>query len=403
MTNPRRFLPLLFAIAAAGCGEAARENPRSGHEGEAPAAASPEAAADGPACVRIAPEMLRDLRITTARAESRAGGEGVTALGELQVNEDAYAEVGSLLTARVGRVLASPGESVKEGQPLLELESVEVGKARSDYLAARARIVLARKSLERKRSLSGEQIAPARELQEAEAEAMSSEATARAARTTLLAMGLSEAEVDGIGDGSGKEAESLLLRAPIAGTVLERNAVRGQLADPQRTLFRIADLSRLWLTVHAFERDAVRVKVKTSARVSFPALPGRPFSGSVTLIGQQVDVSSRTILVRIEMANADGALRPGMSATAWLPIGDPGAVVTAVPAASLQRLAAGWCVFIPRDDKAFEIRSVGRGRDLGGDVEVLSGLQPQETVVVDGAFLLKAEADKARGGGGHDE
>jgi cobalt-zinc-cadmium efflux system membrane fusion protein len=89
-----------------------------------------------------------------------------------------------------------------------------------------------------------------------------------------------------------------------------------------------------------------------------------------------------------------------MSATVWLPVGE-GAPVIAVPAAALQRLDDKWCVFVPKAEGTFEVRAVGRGRDLGGEVEILSGLEAGATIVVDGAFLLKAEAEKARGGGGH--
>jgi cobalt-zinc-cadmium efflux system membrane fusion protein len=113
-----------------------------------------------------------------------------------------------------------------------------------------------------------------------------------------------------------------------------------------------------------------------------------------------VDPGSRTIPVRLEVANADGRLRPGMSATVWLPVGDEGRLL-AVPAASLQRLHEAWCVFLPRGEGRFEARRVGRGRDLGGEVEILSGIAAGETVVVEGAFLLKAEGEKAESEGAH--
>jgi membrane fusion protein, heavy metal efflux system len=83
-----------------------------------------------------------------------------------------------------------------------------------------------------------------------------------------------------------------------------------------------------------------------------------------------------------------------------LPIGDGGTLLS-VPVAALQRLHDAWCVFIPREKGRFEVRTVGRGRDLGGEVEVVSGLTAGETVVVEGAFLLKAEGEKAEGEGGH--
>ena len=92
-----------------------------------------------------------------------------------------------------------------------------------------------------------------------------------------------------------------------------------------------------------------------------------------------------------------------MSATARLALGDETTTIVAVPGASLQRLHKGWCVFLPKSEGAFEVRPVGRGRDLSGEVEVVSGLAPGETVVVDGAFLLKAEAERSRGEGEHHE
>ncbi len=347
----------------------------------------------------IDPEMLRDLRITTAPAEARTAAEGVTVLGEVKVNEDAYSEVGAAIASRVVRVLASPGDRAKAGQPLAVLESPELGKARAAYVSARARAQLARRSLERKRDLVDERIVAGRELQEAEAEAAAADAELRAARGALAALGVEGEDAAN----KGPVDPRFTLRSPIAGTVLERSIVQGQMTEAGKTLFRVGALDRLWLTVHAFERDAIRVKSGAAARITFPALPGQNVSGTVTLVGSQVDTSSRTIPIRLEVENSDGALRPGMSATAWIPLGDAGEVIVAVPNAALQRTQEGWSVFLPREKGVFEVRSVGRGRDLAGEVEVVSGLQPGELVVVDGAFLLKAELEKKRGSGDHHE
>jgi cobalt-zinc-cadmium efflux system membrane fusion protein len=342
--------------------------------------------------------MLRDLHITVAKADSRPAGEGVNLLGEVGVNEEAYAEVGSTVASRAVRILASPGDSIRRGQPLVELLSLELGRARADYESARARAELARASLARKRVLAG-RVVPLREVQEAEANALAAEADLRAALASLRALGLSE------GDLRSQSASGalLVLRSPIAGTIIERHVVAGQMTDPSKPLFRIGDLSNLWLTVHAYERDAVRVRVGSVARVSFPALPGRSFTGTVALVGRQVDSASRTIPVRIEIENSGEVLRPGMSAAAWVRLGDAGGTVVAVPVASLQRIQDDWRVFIPKREGTFEMRTVERGRDLGGEVEIVSGLRPGESVVVEGAFLLKAEGEKARGEAEHHE
>jgi membrane fusion protein, heavy metal efflux system len=382
-------VPLLFGCRRTDPAPASSERPQST---KAAAAQKPEAGV-----IRIESEMMRDLRITTAQAESRRGGEFARLLGEIRVNENAYAEVGAPVVARVVSLRASPGDTVARGQPLAALQSPELGRARADFQSARAHLELSRQTLARKQDLAKESIVPLREVQEAEAAVTAAEAELRAARAALVTLG---APTDDAPDG--RSGSEFILRSPVAGTVIERRAAQGQMADPSGALFRIANLQTVWLTVHAFERDAVRIEPGTAAQVSFAAMPNRPFAGRVSYIGSEVNAESRTVSVRIDIENRDRVLRPGMSATAVIPVGETGQPLVSVPAAALQHLENEWVVFIPKDASRFEIRRVGRGRDLAGEVEVLSGLKSGETVVVDGSFLLKSEADKARGEGAHE-
>ncbi len=378
---------LVLALLMTACNKSSEEK-QTPKPVQASAAGSTEPSSEH--SLRIKPEMLRDIRVTTAPVEVRPGGEGVQLLGELKVNEVAYAEVGTPIACRVVSVIASPGQAVRKGQELAILQCVEIGKTRAEFITAQTRLDLARKIFERKRSLATENIVPAREVQEAEASMATADAEVRAARAGLRALGAGEESSD---------SSELVLRSPISGTVIERTALQGQMAVPSQPLFRIGDMSKLWLVVHAFERDAVRLTLGSTARVSFAALPGRAFTGNVTLIGKQVDASSRTIPVRIEVTNSDQLLRPGMSATAWVPVGKSSEKVIAVPVAALQRIENEWLVFLPTGKDTFEMRRVGRGRDLGTEIEIVSGLKAGERVVVEGAFLLKAEAEKARSEG----
>jgi len=372
------------------------DRPPTSAQQPAPEAKTADAAKPEAGVLRIEPGMMRDLRVTTAQAELRRGGEFARLLGEIHVNENAYAEVGAPVVARVVSLRASPGDAVTRGQPLAHLQSPELGRARADFQSGRARLELARQALARKQDLAKENIVPLREVQEAEAAVTAAEAEARAARAALVTLGAAE-------DPSGPETGStFVLRSPLAGTVIERRIAQGQMVQPSSPLFRVANLDTVWLTVHAFERDAVRIRPGTTAQVSFAAIPNRPFSGRVSHIGSEVNAESRSISVRIDIQNPDRVLRPGMSATAAIPVDESGQPLVSVPAAALQRLENEWVVFVPKDTAAFEIRRVGRGRDLGGEVEVLSGLKSGETVVVDGSFLLKSEADKARGEGSHE-
>jgi cobalt-zinc-cadmium efflux system membrane fusion protein len=383
-----------MCLALAGCGRRAEDTAKPATA--APDTGTPDVHKEDPNTVEVDAGMLRDLRITTRPVESRTGGDLVMLLGELMVDQRAYAEVSTPVAARVTRVLVNAGDPVRSGQTLVELTSPELGRERAEYLSASARLRLAEAALERKRGLAVEKIVPLREVQEAESAAGEARAALRASRADIAAFGV-EPPSD---DGDGATSSIFVLRSPVAGSVIERSAVIGQMLDPATPAFRIGNLATLWLTVHAFERDAVRVQRGVVARVSFPALPGQDFQGTVTMVGRHVERDSRTVPVRIDVKNTANLLRPGMSATATLPVGETGAAILTVPVASVQRVRDEWCVFLPKDASHFEIRRIGRGRDLGGEVEVLSGLRAGETVVVDGAFLLKAQAEK--GEAGHD-
>jgi cobalt-zinc-cadmium efflux system membrane fusion protein len=386
---------VLVALALAGMATACGRNPTP------PTAETPEHTAaerehaphdDGTDTVEVEVSMLRDLRITTQTVESRTAAERLTLLGELAVDQRHYAEVGAPVVARVTRVLAFEGDVVRRGAVLAELTSPDLGRARAEYQSAQARATLARTALERVRGLAAERIAPARQVQEAEAELATAEGAVRSARAAAATFGVDLAE------GETAAGSTFVLRSPLAGAVIDQAAVVGQMLAPETTAFRVGDLALLWLTVHAFERDAVRITPGTPARVAMTALPGHDVQGTVRVVGRHVDPESRTVDVRIDVRNPRGVLRPGMTATAVVPVGDATTEVLAVPVTAVQRVRDAWCVFLPQSPGHFTIRRIGRGRDLGGEVEVLSGLSAGDTVVVDGAFLLKAQAEKATAG-----
>ena len=380
------FVLALFLCAA--CGRA----PQPARTTAGPAAAADDGHEEEENAIHLGEDMVRDLRISTATVAERPGAQQVSVLGQLTADESRYAQVAPPTDGQVLQVLAELNAEVRPGTPLARLRSPELGRARAERLSADARRELAAQTLERKRTLATERIVAAREVQEAEAALKAADAEARAATARLGALGVTD------GDDSG-DASAFVLRAPIAGRVLDRKVVIGQTAGPATPLFTIADLSRVWLVAQVFERDAVTVEAGTVAHITMAALPGREFDARVTQVGRQVDAGSRTVPVRIELANVDGVLRPGMSANARLEVASRSQTILAVPAPALQRVGQEWLAFVPRTPQEFEMRPVGRGRDLGNDVEVVSGLKAGDVVVVEGAFLLKAEAEKRRGGG----
>ena len=385
-----RGLVVVATVLAVSCG---REPAASGSASRQPAEVV-ETHAEEENAIHLSEDMVRDLRISTATVVERPGAGEVTALGEVVADQTRYAEVGPPTSGQVVRVLVETNASVSRGTPLAELRSTDLGRARADLLSAEARRDLAQQTLDRKRTLAAERIVALREVQEAEAAFRAADAEVRAATASTQALGVSDDDAR-----SGGDSSLFYLRSPIAGRVIDRHAVLGKYAEPSAPMFTIADLSRVWVMVQVFERDAVNVGVGSLAHVTVAALPGQEFDGRVALVGRQVDPGSRTVPIRIELSNAGGALRPGMSASTRLEVAGQSRTILAVPAAALQRVGERWLAFIPKAEFEYEMRPVGRGRDLGNDVEVVSGLKAGETVVVEGAFLLKAEAEKRAGGG----
>jgi cobalt-zinc-cadmium efflux system membrane fusion protein len=378
---------VVAAVIAGACG-----NQPATRSAQPPAAHIVETHAEEANAIHLSEDMTRDLRISTAAVMERPGAAEVTALGEVVADQARYAEVSPPSAGQVVRVLVDTNSAVSRGTPLAQLRSPELGRARANLLSAEARRDLARQTLDRKRSLADERIVALREVQEAEGAFRAADADVRAANASLQALGVAEDGLPISEDGS-----LFYARSPIPGRVLDRHAVLGQYAEPSAPLFTVADLSRVWVMAQAFERDAVNVRVGSTAHVTLAALPGQEFDGRVALVGRQVEPGSRTLAVRIEVANPEGVLRPGMSASSRLEAVGQSRTILAVPAAALQRVGERWLAFIPKAQYEYEMRPVGRGRDLGNDVEVVSGLRAGETVVVEGAFLLKAEAEKRTG------
>ena len=391
-------LALVTVLSSVGCGGGCRtQTPAQEDEHEESAERSSPDTAESE--LRIADEMMRDLQVTTTVVSAHVSANEAAMLGEVEVDPDRYAEVSTPIPAQITALRAGLNAAVKRGQAVAELRSVDVGRARAALLTAESRVTLAQNVVDRKRALAADRIVALREVQEAEAGLTAAQAEYRAATASLQALGVAPT-------GTADDPSAFSLRSPISGTVLERAAAVGQQADPSRPLFRIADLSRVWVVVQAFERDAARVRQGAAARVTFAALPGQTFSATVASVGRLVTPESRTVPIRLSITGETTGLRPGMAATSVISVGEGGGTIIAVPTAAVQRINADWVVFVPRDDGRFEIRKVGRGRDLAGEVEIISGLKAGETIIVDGAFLLKAEADKARGQGeehGHEE
>lgn len=365
---------------------------RDEHEGHEEGVVRLDPAAAEASGVRIEPASLRallpELRTT----------------GRVAFNENQLAHVGPRSEGRVAEVKADLGARLTAGQAVAIIDSVELGRARADYLGARADLDVARAALDREEALLAEKITSEAEVLSARAAFEQARARTSAAAETLRVLGLGAREIEGLDFGSGTPGR-VALRAPFAGTLVERHLQRGEYVSPADTLFTVADLSSLWIWIDVYERDLSRVHKGDEARVTVEAWPGRSWTGTVTYLRDAVDPDSRTVRARIEVDNPDGALRPEMFATVQLldPHHDDATAeeVLAVPDAAIQRGPGGTVLYVQTAPGTFEQRLVQLGHRSGGFAEVLSGLEPGEQVVVAGSFLLKSEVSRESLGGGH--
>ncbi len=331
-----------------------------------------------------APESARLAGVEIAPAALGPGGEWVECLAELSFDQNRLTQVVAPVAGILQEVTADQGDRVSEKQVLARLWSAAIAEAV-------ARAALTHQTLERERRLRALRVIAERDLQQAEVE---HQAACQHART----LGFSEEEIHAFGTRT-DEPVYLDMRAPFAGEIIERTAVRGALVEAGRPLFTLADRSTVWAMLRLPESALHAVREGQAVELRVDAFPDRVFPGTLTRISAEVDARTRLVRARAEVPNPDGQLRAGMfgRARVWTKLA---AAVVRVPAAALQRVEGQSLVFVRRADDLFEARVVRPGRALNGLTEVLAGLQPDEPVAVRGAFALKSQLLLSRLGAG---
>jgi cobalt-zinc-cadmium efflux system membrane fusion protein len=399
---------MVMAVALAACkGEPAKPDDEAhddkGHDdkGHDDEAHDDKAHAGEPGAVHLNPAQVAAAGIQTAAVEIRRETAVLEANGQIEAAGDHQARVGVRVPGRISALRAGLGDTVKKGQVLALVESPELGRAKADYVAASAGADVAAQTAARERLLVERKISSESEWKSAEAEAVRTAAELQAAENRLHALGVGDSALP---DKVGHFSSTMPALTPIAGVVVERPVTLGEMVDPEDTLFVVMDLAEVWLLVDVFERDLSQVALGQKVTVTLAAYPERTFTGKVDHIGAIVESRSRAVKVRVALANADGALKPGMFGRVALSNtrGEHHEHLF-VPAAAVQRTERGPVVFVPGDEAgAFVARPVRTGHEVAGSIAIESGLTAGETVVVAGSFILKSELDKgALGAGGH--
>lgn len=353
--------------------------------------------------ITVEPAALHSLRPTIV-TPARVG-----------LNTQAMSQVGSTLDGRVVEIKAVLGQGVGAGEPLIVVESPELGAAQADYLqqrlaveATRPGVELAKVSWDRARSLHTQtQGISLAEVQRREAEHTNALAALRAAeaelagmRNRLILMGMDPAAIVAL-ETTGTVSPASTITAPIAGLVVQSSITLGELVGPEHgPLMVIADTSTFWVLAHIPEARIGEVGVGAKAWVSVGDSDADRYEGEVSFISPFIDASTRTAQARVVVPSAALAVRPGMFARVEIAAAPPGnqsqAPVLAVPREAVMTVEGAPSVFVPvpGEPNTFARREVVVGPAVGGMAPVLSGLAEGEPVVVSGVFILKADLGK---------
>lgn len=391
------FLKKFFLISvavilfSAGCERSGQEGqkavlPAEGQQGQT------DEAGENPNLITLKPDAVEQAGIKTERVSLRPLRGNQVFSGKVSVNETRLAHVGSRISGRAVDVSANPGDDVEKGQMLAIIDSPDLGEAQSQYLKAATNLGVAEKSYERAKILLEGKVVSTGEFQRREGEYLSAKTEAKAAEDRLHLFGMTDNEISAIGKAHTINSR-VPIYSPIPGTIIEKHLTLGEVLEPVKPLFVIADLSSLWVIADVPERDIPKIKKGQRAAITVSSYPEKVFSGKIGYVSETIDPETRTIKVRAELGNPGRMLKPEMFATIKISTMEKENVL-AIPVSAIQREGENTIVFVSKGENTFEKRMVAIGPEMDGFHQVISGLKGSESVVTAGAFTLKSETMK---------
>jgi cobalt-zinc-cadmium efflux system membrane fusion protein len=354
------------------------------------AAAAPTQSTAGAEAVLTLDSSAAARTVELARVERRRLGGTIDVTATIEADANRVAHITSRIPARVVKLLADPGAQVTAGQPLVVLNSVELGKAKTDYLKARSLESIADQHLRREQGLYEQKIAARKDVLEARAAHDTALAQLQASRETLSLL----IPADELGrlswSGNGHPLSEFTLSSPIAGTLVRRDLTIGTLIDADSSPMTVIDLDQVWVIANIFEHDLAGVGLGAPARVTVEAYPDQHFDGTVRYIADTVDRETRTVKARIEVRNLDHQLKPGMFARAAIESARGGRELLVAPESAIYEVGGRKVAFVALGANRFVAHDVVVGSARGGAVEVISGLREGDNLVTRGGVTLKA-------------
>jgi RND family efflux transporter MFP subunit len=336
------------------------------------AAQKPTVALETPlAPVQLTPERLQSIGVETGTVQSKQITDHIRATGTVDINERLVSYVQVRFSGYIRKVFANATyQFVRKGDPLFTIYSPELAATQSEYLLA----------------LHNEDL-----LGRSSVEGVASGATTltAAAEARLRQWDIPQAEIAEVRQ-SGKPISDFPIATPVSGYITERNALPNLYVEPATRLYTIADLSRVWVYAQVFQEDVGRLKPGDPAQITADAYADRVFRGRVESILPQVDMATRTVRVRLDIANPDLKLRPGMFVNVDFQTNLGRQLV--VPASAVLQSGIRQLAFVDRGGGRLEPKEVQTGPRIGDDLVILKGLQAHQRIVTSANFLIDSES-----------
>ncbi len=313
--------------------------------------------------------------------------------GEITLNADTLAHIVPRVTGIALDVRKNLGDEVMADEVMAVLESRELAEARAADLAAEARLGLARASLAREEELRAKKISSEQQYLEAKQRLAEAEIEHRTTEAKLHSLGLSEEQVHNLAAEWDTEFSRYEIKAPFAGTVVEKHITLGELITGESDVFELADLSTVWVNLTVYPQYLPLIRV--GQPVTVIAGVGRNAAESsavIEYVSPLADEATRTAVARVRLPNPEKHWRPGLFVTARVQISTIPATVL-VPKDAVQTVNGESCVFVETGE-GFKSRLITVGRSDGRRVEIAEGLHPGERYVSVNAFTLKSELEK---------
>src|SRR5436309_8232278 len=321
--------------------------------------------------VQLSPERMQSIGVRMGRVERKMVGDEIRATGNVAIDETKLAYVQVRYSGYIQKVFADATyQYLRKGQPLFTIYSPDLAATEREYLVAK----------QNQQRVAGSTVPGVAE---------SAASLLDAAAERLKQWGVPPREIARL-ESSGQVQQELQVDSPVSGYITERNALPNLTVQPETRLYSVADLSTVWIFAEVFQNDLGRIKVGDRASLTVDTYPGRNFEGRVNFIYPQVDMTTRTVRVRLVFPNPGLKLTPGMFVNVRLEI--PLGRQLVIPASGVFHSGTRAIAFVDHGGGYLEPREIGLGPRAGDEFVVLEGLHAGEQIVTSANFLIDSES-----------